>query len=169
MVNRLFLLHGVYVKMAGTNVLEVAIETMGAGGKTIRQQIEREMARRGVHMPLIDLPVTQASKDQRISWSLEPPYNAGIVYHQEGLKGSEFEEALLRFPKGRKKDLIDAYAYAMDRARKTGHFRTRPDDEITGYTPQGPQKYSRTPEEYVRDGLHQAMAGDRKSKDVLIA
>jgi predicted phage terminase large subunit-like protein len=52
-------------------------------------------------------------KDQRIL-TLQPRYQAGAVYHKPWMKNSDLEEQLLKFPRGRRMDLIDAEAGLLE-------------------------------------------------------
>lgn len=46
--------------------------------------------------------------------SLQPRYQACAVYHKPWMKNSDLEEQLLKFPRGRRMDLIDAEAGLLD-------------------------------------------------------
>lgn len=53
------------------------------------------------------------SKFSRIM-GLQPLYEQGCVYHMKWMKGREYEEELIKFPKGKYKDLIDAASFILD-------------------------------------------------------
>lgn len=95
------------------NVLIVFIEVY-SGGKVHRQNLEREMERRNFYLSLNELKTSGQVKEDRIIWSLEPVYNAGIIYHSKKLRDSDFEEQLCRFPEGSRDDLVDATAYLVE-------------------------------------------------------
>lgn len=113
--------NGIFAMYKRHGAQQVCIEAMGAGGKITYQNVQDEMQKRGIAMPLVTLPITQQDKDARIMQMLEPPYTAGVVYHADWLEESPLEEQLLRFPKGRAKDIIDALSYGVHRARRYGY------------------------------------------------
>jgi phage terminase large subunit-like protein len=100
--------------------LQVACEVY-SGGKQFVQTIRSECTKRGIHLPLVDLPTTHTQKEARILWALEPVYIAKIIYHSKLLERSPIEEQLLRFPKGKNKDIVDALGHAVDLARRYGY------------------------------------------------
>lgn len=121
-------INGVFIMYRKHRPLQVCVEVMGSGGKVMFQNIQQETTRQKTPLPLIALPVTQQNKHSRIVQSLEPPYTAGMVYHAPWLEDSALEEQLLRFPKGKKDDIIDALAYGVQRARRYGYAGKTPDE-----------------------------------------
>jgi len=55
----------------------------------------------------------RTAKEKRIL-SLQPRYQARAVYHKPWMKDGEMEEQLLKFPRGRRVDLIDAEAGLLE-------------------------------------------------------
>jgi predicted phage terminase large subunit-like protein len=103
--------------------------------KGLRYWIQEEMGRRKVWLPLRELkPDTSMTKEMRIR-ALQPLYEAGMVWHREGLTDLEME--LLRFPRGQHDDLIDALAYQLQLVAKASPKRHVPeyvpDSMTTGY------------------------------------
>lgn len=98
-----------------------------------------EMAKRGIYPVIYGLKHHGTAKELRIR-GLLPRYEAGKVFHVEGECGP-LEEEMLRFPKGRNDDALDALAYQSQIAhapQKTASDleRARSDmqlDERTGY------------------------------------
>jgi len=124
-------INGVFTMAARHNPLQVCVEVIGSGGKVMYQNITQECAKRRIPLPLVALPVTQQNKHARLVQSLEPPYTAGMVYHIDWIEDSQLEEQLLRFPKGKKDDIIDALAYAVQRARRYGYGGAAVDEPDT--------------------------------------
>lgn len=71
-----------------------------------------EMKKRNKWIKIYELRHSK-SKDERIL-SLQPRYEAGSVYHHPRMKDGELEEELLKFPRGRRDDLIDAEAALLE-------------------------------------------------------
>lgn len=84
--------------------------------RLIKFQFEAEMRKRGKFYKVEEVKHYSEKKDDRIL-SLQPRYEAGCVYHRASLKDGELEEELLKFPRGRKKDLIDAEASILEVAK----------------------------------------------------
>jgi len=93
--------------------MNISIETV-AFQKTLQHYIMKEIKRRGHSIPLVEvLPESDESKEKRIRL-LQPMYMRGDIYHSESVADIEFlEDELLRFPKGKHDDLIDALSYAV--------------------------------------------------------
>jgi predicted phage terminase large subunit-like protein len=92
------------------------IETV-AFQKTLQNFIIDETHRRQVHLPINEvMPESSESKEKRIR-SLQPYYMRGNILHSRGVANIEYlEDELLRFPKGRNDDTIDALTYAVQSA-----------------------------------------------------
>lgn len=71
-----------------------------------------EMKKRGKFITIIELRHNKAKEDRILS--LNPRYEAGAVYHREWMRDHEMEEELIKFPKGRRDDLIDAEAALLE-------------------------------------------------------
>lgn len=88
---------------------KIGIE-MVAYQKSLHYTLIDEMKRRNIYLPIVELKASR-SKEERIE-GLIPRYANGSVYHLENLPyRSELEEELLRFPRGKHDDVIDALAY----------------------------------------------------------
>jgi predicted phage terminase large subunit-like protein len=86
----------------------IGIETV-AFQKALKYEFEKRMRAAGRWWPVTELrPDTRTSKEERIK-GLAGIYAAGDILHAPGL--NDLEDELLRFPKGRHDDLIDALAY----------------------------------------------------------
>jgi predicted phage terminase large subunit-like protein len=69
-------------------------------------------------LPIVELKADR-SKVERIE-GLVPRYANGSIYHLEHCPFREaLEDELLRFPRGRHDDIIDALAYGLQIARQT--------------------------------------------------
>lgn len=91
----------------------MAIETV-AFQKTLQNFIMDETKKRGARLPIIEVkPESNESKEKRIR-SLQPYYMRGNIYHNRSLAQIEYlEDELIRFPKGKNDDIVDALAYAV--------------------------------------------------------
>lgn len=86
----------------------IGIETV-AFQKALKYEFEKRMRAAGRWWPVVELkPDTRISKEERIK-GLAGIYAAGDILHAPGL--NDLEDELLRFPKGKHDDLIDALAY----------------------------------------------------------
>ena len=96
--------------------------------------VKDEMRKRNVFFKVSEIS-TRREKEMKIR-GLVPMYRAGVMYHSP--KHTELEEELLRFPKGRTDDIIDAQAMQQELVRKPMmHFQPNiqniPVNNITGY------------------------------------
>jgi predicted phage terminase large subunit-like protein len=93
--------------------LTIQIETV-AFQKTLQHYIMKEIKRRGHSLPLNEvLPESDESKEKRIRL-LQPMYMRSDIYHAKTVADIEYlEDELLRFPKGKHDDLIDALSYCV--------------------------------------------------------
>lgn len=58
---------------------------------------------------------TQHGKDARIGAGLVPLYNNGLIYHNQNHRMTQvLETQLITYPRGRKKDIIDALSYIVE-------------------------------------------------------
>jgi len=110
--------------------ISILIETV-AFQKTLQNFIMDESRRRNTYLPIEEvLPESSESKEKRIR-SLQPYYMRGNILHSRGVANIEFlEDELIRFPKGRNDDTIDALTYAVSASyppRKKEHGETRKD------------------------------------------
>jgi predicted phage terminase large subunit-like protein len=89
----------------------VGIESV-AFQKSLQYYINEECRKRGHYLPMTEIrPESQESKEQRIR-GLQPYYARGDVFHPTHVPNIDyFEDELLRFPRGKNDDTIDALAY----------------------------------------------------------
>ncbi len=73
-----------------------------------------EMRKRNVFLPIVELQHHQTAKETRIR-GLIPRYEGGSVFHIEG-ECNDLEDELLRFPKSKHDDVMDACAYQLQLA-----------------------------------------------------
>jgi predicted phage terminase large subunit-like protein len=117
---------------------KIGIE-MVAYQKSLHYTLIDEMRRRNIYLPIVELKASR-SKEERIE-GLIPRYANGSVYHLEHCPyRAELEDELLRFPRGKHDDCIDALAYINQiaqqsrgnkvRFRERGVLRDEWDDEI---------------------------------------
>jgi predicted phage terminase large subunit-like protein len=91
----------------------VGIEEVGFQ-RTLRYSLSQEEQKRKKYLNVIELKPNIRSKDQRIK-ALQPQYANGKVLHNRDLIYNIYlEDELLRFPRGKHDDLIDALSYALD-------------------------------------------------------
>jgi len=82
--------------------------------KALRYSLSQEEQKRKKFLNVIELKPNARSKDQRIK-GLQPQYANGKVLHNRDLVYNIYlEDELLRYPRGKHDDLIDALAYALD-------------------------------------------------------
>lgn len=114
----------------------IEIETHGVQEPFLRL-VQYEFAAAGLRGVSISgiKPENNESKDARIR-SAQPYWEQGRVKMRRGM--NRFEQRLVRYPKGSRRDLLDAMGYGLRRLRPEGPKRGRtreyiPDDEDTGY------------------------------------
>ena len=93
--------------------MDIGVEDV-AFQKALQYSLHDEMRKRNEFLPIREVRPEARSKDQRIK-GLQPLYANGIIYHNKELMYNEhIEDELLRFPRGRHDDLVDALSYAKD-------------------------------------------------------
>jgi predicted phage terminase large subunit-like protein len=94
----------------------IVLETV-AFQKVLQHFIESEMKKRNLSLPIEEVvPESGESKEKRIR-SLQPYYMRGNIYHSQHVANIDYvEDELLRFPKGKNDDTIDALAYAVQKS-----------------------------------------------------
>lgn len=98
---------------ANWNVHSVGIETV-AYQKALAYSLKEEMVARRKFLPIEELRPNDRTKDQRIK-GLQPSYENGKIFHRMGHHLTPYlEEELIKFPRGRRDDLIDALSYSLD-------------------------------------------------------
>lgn len=94
--------------------------------RTLRYSLQKEMETRKRFLNIIELKPHARSKDQRIK-GLQPLYANGKVLHNADLVFNIYlEDELIRFPKGKHDDLIDALSYCLDMIHPPPVRRDRP-------------------------------------------
>lgn len=92
---------------------EIAVEDV-AYQKALQYYLTQEMNKKQIYLPIIQVKPANRSKDQRIK-GLQPLYANGKIFHSKIVANNqELEDELLRFPKGKHDDIIDATAYSLD-------------------------------------------------------
>jgi predicted phage terminase large subunit-like protein len=82
--------------------------------KSLQYSLSEEMHKRNIYLPLKPLRPAGRNKDQRIR-GLQPLYANGRVLHGKHLTQiRNLEDELLRFPRGKHDDIIDAMGYMLD-------------------------------------------------------
>jgi predicted phage terminase large subunit-like protein len=80
--------------------------------RILTENIRKEMIIRGQMFSIIEIK-TRGEKNARIRSTLQPLYSSGRIYHLMCDEFSDFENELLRFPKGQHDDEIDAFETAI--------------------------------------------------------
>lgn len=125
LINEIFRLNQMY------HPINIGIEDV-AYQKSLQYALSEEMARRNEFLPLKPLRPGGKNKDQRIR-GLQPLYANGRILHNKNLDGTKYlEEELIRFPRAKHDDIIDALSYMLDlpifpprRRKKGGHQKRR--------------------------------------------
>lgn len=124
----------------------IAVKTVAAGGKSFMYELANEQKRRGVWLKVIQVSDSK-NKEDRIR-GLTPLYQFGHIFHLKDCPQlSELEDELLKFPRAKNDDTIDALAtileiatapnakknplYEEDKPKKRSPYRPR--SPITGY------------------------------------
>jgi predicted phage terminase large subunit-like protein len=82
--------------------------------RTLRYSLKMEMEKRKKYFNIVELKPHGRNKEIRIK-ALQPLYASGKVLHNRDLVYNIYlEDELLRFPRGKHDDIIDALAYALD-------------------------------------------------------
>lgn len=82
--------------------------------KSLQYSLSEQMRDRNVFLPIKPLRPAGRNKDQRIR-GLQPLYANGRILHNKQVRNwNHLEDELLRFPRGKHDDVIDALAYALD-------------------------------------------------------
>jgi predicted phage terminase large subunit-like protein len=106
--------------------IRVGIE-LTAYQKSLQYSLVDEMRRRNIFLPTVELKA-EKSKEERIE-GLIPRYANGTLYHlQQCNHRDALEDELMRFPRGKHDDIIDALAYMLQiahQARKNRVDRSR--------------------------------------------
>jgi predicted phage terminase large subunit-like protein len=92
---------------------EIGIETV-AFQKALAYTLREEMKNTHKMVPIRELKTQDRSKDQRIK-GLQPSYENGKIFHRNGHPLTVYlEDELMKFPRGRNDDIIDAESYMLD-------------------------------------------------------
>lgn len=93
--------------------LKIGIEDV-AFQRTLQYTLGEEMKSRGQFLPIIPIKPNARTKDQRIR-GLQPLYANGRILHNPEIQNMKYlEDELLRFPRGKHDDVIDALSYLLD-------------------------------------------------------
>jgi len=107
MINIIFDLYNIY------HPIYIGIEDV-AFQVSLQYSLTEEMHKRNVYLPLKPLRPGGRNKDQRIR-GLQPLYANGKILHNKEIENIQYlEDELLRFPRGKNDDVIDALAYGLD-------------------------------------------------------
>jgi len=113
--------------------LDIGIEDV-AFQKTLQYSIQEEMKKRNIYLPLREVKPQLRTKDNRIR-GLQPLYANGKILHNKDLVYNDYlEDELIRFPRGRYDDVVDALSYAKDLVTTPKRKRDRHRDYIS-YSP----------------------------------
>lgn len=92
---------------------EIAVEDV-AYQKALQYYLTEEMNKRQIWLPIKLVKPANRSKDQRIQ-GLQPLYANSKIYHAKIIPNiGQLEDELLRFPRGKHDDVIDALSYMLD-------------------------------------------------------
>lgn len=105
--NEVFRLASIY------SPIKIGIEDV-AFQKSLQYSLTEEMHKRNKYLPMQPLRPAGRNKDQRIR-GLQPLYANGRILHSRHVEKIQFlEDELLRFPRGKHDDTIDALSYMLD-------------------------------------------------------
>jgi predicted phage terminase large subunit-like protein len=100
----------------GNQVASIAYEAVAGFRWGIRELRTRGLGHRAV--------APQADKVSRFQ-TVALMYEAGVVFHDDTLKASDFEDELLAFPSGEHDDMVDALYHAVMVATNAGRRAKR--------------------------------------------
>ncbi len=123
-IDKIFMVAGHYNR----RLRGIGIET-NIFQKLIKFQFQAEMKKRGRFYRVVEVKHYSESKEERIL-SLQPRYECGAIYHHKALKDGELEEELIKFPRGKKRDVADALASILEIANLRTVSKKRKRDAI---------------------------------------
>jgi len=92
---------------------EIAVEDV-AYQKALQYYLTQEMNKKQIYLPIVQVKPQNRAKDQRIK-GLQPLYSNGKIFHAKIVANlQQLEDELLRFPRGKHDDVVDALSYALD-------------------------------------------------------
>ena len=107
MIDKIFELDRLY------DPIYIGIEDV-AFQKTIQYYLSEEMRKRGEYLNVKPVKPNLRTKEARIK-GLQPLYANGRILHNKNIKNMKnLEDELLRFPRGKNDDVIDALSYLLD-------------------------------------------------------
>lgn len=107
MIDKIFELDRLY------DPIYIGIEDV-AFQKTIQYYLSEEMRKRGEYLNIKPVKPNLRTKEQRIK-GLQPLYANGKILHNKNIKNMKnLEDELLRFPRGKNDDVVDALSYLLD-------------------------------------------------------
>lgn len=91
----------------------IGIEEVGFQ-KTLQYSMSERMQQTGQYLPIRPIKPNNRTKDQRIR-GLQPLYANGRILHSKHVRNIKaFEDELIRFPRAKHDDTIDAFSYLLD-------------------------------------------------------
>jgi hypothetical protein len=100
------MVEGLFIQNNVWKPLTSAIEVIGQA-QGLLSPIHDEEERRKIYLPLVEIKaLPQVTKEMRIRSILQPRFERGSVYIKKSMV--ELEEQLVKFPRAKKDDLIDA-------------------------------------------------------------
>lgn len=94
--------------------------------KALQYALFEAMRLRNIYLPIKEVKPGNRNKDQRIK-GLQPLYANGKILHVRGIDNlNHLEDELLRFPRGKHDDVIDALSYFLDIVYPPRRKVTRP-------------------------------------------
>lgn len=123
------------------NPVKVVIETIGAQ-KSIMYEMNNEMKRRHLWIPITEVPSRTKSKEERIR-ALAPFFEYGHIFMvKECIQLEELEYELIHFPRGKHDDVVDALAGILEFAsppnRHVKQIQERDDQPRSAFKPRSP-------------------------------
>lgn len=111
LINQIFLMYQKWKPVS------VGLETV-AFQRVLQYQINDEMKKRGIFIPIKELKHSTQSKEERIR-GLQPRYEIGSIFHPQRTSVplvEYLEDELQRFPRAKNDDMIDALASQLELA-----------------------------------------------------
>lgn len=96
------------VQRLNARILAIEVTSLN---EFIVQPIKNEMRKRGIHPIFMELKA-RAKKEDRVA-QLVPFYRQGYIYHNSSCSG-KLETQLMSFPRSKKWDVMDAFAYIVE-------------------------------------------------------
>lgn len=114
------------VKRINAKVLAIEVTSLN---EFITYPLRNEMIRRGLEIELVELNA-RAKKEDRIA-GLVPFYRRGLILHNKRVS-RPLEEQLLSFPRSKRFDIMDAFAYFIEMLEQGDRYFMPRSDNISG-------------------------------------